>query len=70
MKKSGKKVLHIVGGKPWLDPDCPICRAHGMDAEMFPGGGGDFDEGLMIVEIMALEDMLRCDCPLCSRARR
>ena len=65
-----KQLYHVVGGRPWLDPDCPICRAHGITPEKFPGRDEPYDGGLLLVEVLALEDMLRCACPLCVQARR
>jgi len=71
MKKDGRELrVHIVGGEPWKDPDCPVCRAHGITQDLFPGRDEPFDGGLMLVEILALEDLLRCGCPLCCQARR
>jgi len=59
-------LLHIVGGRPDLDPDCPICKAHGTGGEKILSGGifGD-----VFVQMMTMGQMMRCQCPLCTQAR-
>ena len=61
--------LHVFGGEAGAEPDCPCCRAHGIPSEIFPGRAEPWDGGLIVVELLTLEDLLRCDCPLCARAR-
>lgn len=71
MKKPDRKsAFHVVAGKPWLDPDCPVCRAHGIPAqELFPEGARE-DDGLLIIEVESLDPYRRCGCPLCASMHR
>lgn len=70
MKKPDRKSqIHLVMGKPSLDPDCEVCRAHGLDPEVFAEEEGPFG-GVWIVEMEPLDELFRCHCPLCSQIRR
>ncbi len=51
-------LFHLILGTP--DPDCEVCRAHGMPDLAGPG---------IVVEIQRLDDLLGCPCPLCRQAR-
>jgi hypothetical protein len=55
-------LFHLILGTP--DPDCPVCRAHGIE---LPEGG---KEGLYVVDTGLLRDLLDCPCPLCAEARK
>jgi hypothetical protein len=61
-----EKRLHVVIGTP--DPDnCPICRAHAnAPAERIPGD----EPGAILVQELSVSELLRCPCPLCTRARQ
>ena len=64
--RNPEKLFHIVGGRPDLDPDCPICKAHGTGGEKISSGGFF---GNVFARIMSLGEMMRCQCPMCVKAR-
>jgi hypothetical protein len=71
MSEPGKeKRFHVVRGRPWLDPDCPVCRAHGITPVLFPGRDEPGGDAFLILEILEPKELIRCDCPLCIRSRR
>lgn len=61
-----EEFFHIVGGRPDLDPDCPICKAHGAGGEKIVTGG---PLGDVFMQMLSMGEMMRCTCPLCTKAR-
>jgi len=61
-----ERFFHVIGGRPDLDKDCPICKAHGTGGEKIMSGG---PLGDVFVQMLSMGDLLRCPCPLCTKAR-
>ncbi len=58
---SDPSLFHILMGEP--DDSCEVCRAHGITGHDLPEGA----PGFRIVQMGPLDEIMRCNCPLCSQ---